>query len=88
MTDISNFTINNGDHAKDRISGFKGIVTARSDHLNGCNRYYVSPPMEKGGTIPDSYWVDEADLIVTKKSTFGIQTPAKRERGGFPSTIK
>lgn len=80
-----NFTIENGTTVKSNISGFKGMVTSRADHLNGCNRYFVSPPVDKEGKLPDGYWFDEDELVTVKKATL---KPKNNDRGGFHSKIK
>lgn len=82
---MDEFTINNGDRVKSRIQGFKGVVTARADHLHGCNRYFIEPPVDKDGKISDGCWFDEDDLEVTKAK---VIPRANNQRGGFPSTIK
>jgi hypothetical protein len=33
-----------GSTVRDKITGFKGIVTSRAVHMNGCDRYWVQPP--------------------------------------------
>ena len=84
MTD-TDFTLDNGDKVKSLTTGFDGMITARADHLHGCNRYMVQPFMGKDKKLPDSFWFDEDDLEVTKKSVL----PRKNNsRGGFPSQHK
>ena len=68
-----------------KISGFTGMVTSRSEHLNGCNRYWVSPRIDKDGKLPDGYWFDEAELEITDKPEVERKN---QERGGFPSKVK
>ena len=82
---MSNFTIELGSEVKSNISGFKGVVTSRSEHLNGCNRYWVAPMVSKDGKLPEGYWFDEGELIVTKASKLQRKNP---DRGGFPSSCK
>lgn len=79
------FTIELGSKVKSKITGFSGVVTSRSEHLNGCNRYWVTPPVDKDGKLPDGYWHDEAELEVTEAPTL---SRANNDRGGFPSRIK
>ncbi len=43
-----------GLEAKDKISGFVGIITARVDYLTGCNRYCLNPREIREGKIVDS----------------------------------
>ncbi len=79
------FTLENGTNVKSNISGFKGMITSRSDHLNGCNRYFVNPPVDKDGKLPEGYWFDEAELVKLEEPTL---KPQNQERGGFSSSIK
>jgi len=82
---MGNFLIELGSKAKSKISGFAGTITSRSEHLNGCNRYWVEPLVDKDGKIKEGAWFDEVELVVTQKP----KTKAvKRINGGFPSSIK
>jgi hypothetical protein len=74
-----------GSEAESNISGFKGVITSRSEHLNGCNRYWVSPKVTKDGKLPDGYWFDEGELIIIKAPVLKQQN---QDRGGFPSSLK
>lgn len=80
----TDFKLENGDKVKSLTTGFKGMITARADHLHGCNRYMVQP-MGKDDKLPDSYWFDEDDLGMVKKN---VLPRANNHRGGFPSMIK
>lgn len=80
-----NFILENGTKVKSNISGFVGMVTSRADHLNGCNRYYVNPPVDKDMKLPDGYWFDEAELEVIEEPKL---KPQNNDRGGFPSSAK
>lgn len=79
------FLIELGVSVKSNISGFKGIVTSRSEHVNGCNRYWVAPKVDKEGKMPEGAWFDEGELIVTLKPKVKRRN---NKRGGFPSLIK
>ena len=83
---MSNFTIELGALVRSDLSGFKGIVTSRAEHVNGCNRYWVQPQVGKDGKMPDGSWVDEGELLVIKKPK--VKRNSDDEPGGFPSTIK
>ena len=71
--------INLGDKVRDPITGFEGIVTSRSEHINGCTRIGVQPPMDKDGRVPSPEWLDEpaVDLIEA-----GVFKPKSRKTGG------
>ena len=76
------FTIELGAVVESNINKFKGMVTSRSEHLNGCNRYWVSPPIDKDGKLADGYWFDEGELVVREAPTLKRKN---NERGGMPS---
>lgn len=79
------FSIELGSKVKSVVSGFEGVITSRSEHLNGCNRYWVAPKIDKDGKLPDGYWLDEHELEVVEAPT--LQRKGQ-ERGGFPSREK
>jgi len=81
---MNNFKIELGTKVKSNISGFKGIVVSRSEHLNGCYRYWVAPKVDKDGKLPDGYWFDEHELEIIE-----LKIKSKKvNTGGFPSNIK
>jgi hypothetical protein len=76
-----------GSTVKSDLTGFKGILTANSIHMNGCNRCWIQPKVDKDGKIPDGCWVDEPELeLVSKPKVKREKKPAKT--GGFHSSIK
>ena len=48
-----------GIRVRDRVVRYTGIIDARAEYLNGCNRYSVQAPIDKEGNIPIGYWFDE-----------------------------
>ncbi len=73
--------INLGDEAKDSITGFKGVVTGKTEFLNGCVRYLIQPKKLKDEKMIEAEWVDEQQLKVTKvikeKTTKKVGGPSK-----------
>lgn len=61
-----------GVKAKDKITGFAGTVTGRSEYLTGCAQYLVAPPVGKDGNVRDSCWFDEQRLTVTGTSRISL----------------
>lgn len=49
----------------DKITGFKGKVTARFEYMTGCVRYNVESPVDKDGKLPEAAVFDENRLLVT-----------------------
>ena len=82
---MTDFIHDNGDRAKSNVTGYIGLIIARADHLNGCNRYLVQPQVNVQKEIPDAYWHDEAELVVTKKA---VVKGANPDRGGPVSKTK
>jgi heat shock protein HspQ len=57
-----NFKFNLGDVVTDKITGYKGVVTCRSQWLNGCNTYSVKCQKLKDDKPIDSQHFDEPQL--------------------------
>lgn len=79
------FSIELGSKVKSNITSFEGIVVSRSEHLNGCNRYWVQPKVDKEKKVPEGYWIDEGELVVLVAPQIERKN---NDRGGFPSRIK
>lgn len=63
-----NFKHELGKRAKDKITGFEGILTVRCQFLTGCDRYCIQPTELKDGKPLDSIYFDEAQIeIITGK---------------------
>lgn len=75
MTDHS---IELGKKAKDIVSGWEGLATARYEYMNGCIRYEISA-QDKDGQ-PKSFVFDEQQLeqLTDEK----IKKPGKSKRTG------
>jgi len=56
-----------GVKAKDRITGFEGIVMAKVVYLNGCIQYCLKPPLSKKGELREGEYFDEGQLERTGK---------------------
>lgn len=79
------FKFLNGSNLRSKVSGFSGRVTARANYLYGCNRYFLSPPVNKDGGLPDGYWFDEPELELIDSS---LVEGDDSENGGPPNRIK
>lgn len=51
-----------GETVRDKVTGFKGIVTSAARHLSGCDTYGVVPTALKDGAPQDTRWFDEPRL--------------------------
>lgn len=54
---------NLGKQAKDKVTGFEGIITAYAIHLYGCNSYFITPKAVNGER-KDSGWFDEGRIEI------------------------
>ena len=57
---------NLGRKAKDRVTGFSGVITSISFDLYGCVEYVVSPPTDDKGEHKDGRWFDSHRLAIRK----------------------
>jgi hypothetical protein len=57
-----------GDLAKDNITGFTGIVVARTEWINNCTRFTLQPQKLKDGTPIEQQTFDEMQLRVLKEN--------------------
>jgi hypothetical protein len=64
-----------GDEAKDLVTGFRGIVTARTTWLHGCNRLAITPTKLGSDGQP------------VKEATFDEQRIEVIKRGKVPSKL-
>lgn len=47
-----------GQKARDRVTGFEGVVASISFDLYGCIQAVLSPPLDKDGKMQDGRWFD------------------------------
>lgn len=47
-----------GKTARDRITGFKGVVTAYAQYISGCHQILLCPPVKEDGSAIDGRWFD------------------------------
>lgn len=57
-----------GNEAKDKITGFQGIVTGHADYLTGCDQFLLQPKCDKDDSYPSSHWFDEGRLELVGES--------------------
>ncbi len=66
----TNFEFELGSIVKDKITGFEGVVTHRSQWLNGCNTYGVQPQELDDGKIAEKGHFDEPQLELVEEQVF------------------
>ena len=72
-----------GQEGKDKVTGFKGIITGRAQYLYGCDQYNLVPSVGKDGKIGDAQWFDEGRIQIIGK---GVSPASVRvEKNGGPN---
>jgi len=76
------FRLNLGDHVKDLVTSYEGIVAARADHITGCDTYIVLPRDldSNTGDIIDGRWFDDGRLELIKSKVVELKE-VKSESG-------
>lgn len=52
-----------GRTAKDKVTGFCGVIATVSFDLYGCVQVVITPPVDKEGKLPDGRWFDVSRLV-------------------------
>lgn len=83
------FKFSRGDRVSHKVTKFTGIVEARMDSINGCNRYLVQPEQLSNGKMIEAYWIDEQALTLSQAGVFdmsdftGVRPGGPMERGSL-----
>jgi len=68
-----------GSEAQSLVTKIVGTLTARSENLYGCNRYYIQPCVGLDMKVPEGWWVDEDDIQI-----LGINVQRQVKNTGGP----
>lgn len=69
-----------GQKAKDKITGFKGILVGRCQYITGCDQYGIAPPAKDGKT-GDTNWFDEGRIEIIGKGVLPKEVKSKINGG-------
>jgi len=69
-----------GDEVKHTITGVKGIATARTTYISGCDRITINQKVNKDGTLPEGMQFDEPELVIVKRKN---RKNNNKDIGGF-----
>jgi hypothetical protein len=71
-----------GKKAKDKITGFTGIITARVEYLTGCTQYGITPPMKEGEKeAPRADYFDEGRIEILGEGIQASEVKAPDDGG-------
>ena len=76
-----------GSSVRDKITGFKGIVMYRVEHMNDCIRYGVQPVTDKEGQLLEAKVFDGPNLEITAPPK-GDLSPAVKTSNTFELGVK
>lgn len=62
-----------GSKVKDKVTGYTGIVTTRTEHLNGCIQYGVNGPVDEQGKMIEGYNIDEQQLELIEEDAVKVK---------------
>lgn len=66
-------TVELGDQVRDKVTGFKGIVTGQAQYLTGCKQVMVTPRASEDGKYVDACWLDVDRVEVVGKGVVKIE---------------
>jgi hypothetical protein len=67
--------------AKDKITGFEGIIIGRIQYLTGCDQYGVTPKAKKGEKPLSTEWFDEGRIEIIGKGVSGVEVQVEKNGG-------
>ncbi len=78
-----------GRRARDTVSGFEGIIEARTEWLNGCFRISLAPTrLDKDGKIFDSHTFDAEQIEVLDEQIVEEKPEERRTNGPTPDAVR
>ena len=83
-----NMKIKLGVIAKDKITGFEGVVTARCEFLTGCNRYCIQPRELHNGKPLDGIYFDEGQIEIISEGITKEEVKAEKNGACAPNPTK
>jgi hypothetical protein len=69
-----------GQKAKDKVTGFEGIIIGRCQYLTGCDQYGLVPPA-RDGKIESAQWFDEGRIEIVGAGVTAAEVTAPRNGG-------
>ena len=69
-----------GQKAKDKVTGFEGIITARATYLFGCDQYGLTPPAVDG-KCPESMFFDEGRIEIIGRGILPEEVQVEKNGG-------
>jgi hypothetical protein len=77
-----------GKRAKDKITGFEGVITARCEFLTGCSRYCIQPTALKDGKPIESIYFDEDQIEIIGSGIKQSEVTGAKRGNCSPDPVK
>lgn len=79
-----------GKKAKDKISGFEGIITGKASYMYGCDQYLISPKIGADGSHRQGVWFDEGriEVLSGKRAIEPAEVQVEKNGAGEPAPIR
>ena len=71
---------NLGKEARDKVTGFEGIIIGKIKYLFGCDQYGISPKAKDGKTN-DTMWFDEGRIEIIGRGVLPEEVQAEKSGG-------
>lgn len=75
---------NLGKKAKDKVTGFEGIIIGKIEYLTGCDQYGLTPPAKDGKCEP-CQWFDHRRVEILGEGV-SIEEVAETKDPGGPAS--
>lgn len=72
---------NLGKQAKDKITGFEGVIIGKCYYLTGCHQYGLTPKAHEG-KIQDTQWFDEKRIEIVGPGVTVSEVSMEENPGG------
>jgi len=72
---------NLGMKARDKVTGFEGIITGKINYLYGCSQYGIVPPVTPDNKIGDCQWFDEGRIEILGKGITAASVQVEKPGG-------
>ncbi|MBA7551454.1 hypothetical protein ES705_43994 [subsurface metagenome] len=81
--EIVEFKFALGQRVIEKITGFEGVIMARTEYASGCIQYGIlTNQLNKDGKIPDWEWLDESRLALVDSWAGKQIEDLKKDIGG------
>ena len=74
--------------AKDKITGFSGVVTGSASYISGCDQYLLSPKVDEKGEYKEGRWFDEQRLEVPSGNEMITLDNSNGNGADIPAPVK